>query len=210
MAYGQTLKVEDLNPDRLPQLTLPYLGRAKLVGVEAETITKKVTDESWDVLQFTFELLDGDAKGLTFQQAFFPVRDDAERAEEKKANQVNVIGYILKYFCGPESAVAAMNAAETFEQVIANAVLAASNKADKWKDKIVTIKVLGSVYKGKTQLSFPGYIGFISDGESDAPVTLSKKEMANNFEYVAFLSQPTTSSDDLKGGPPVTQTNNLF
>lgn len=196
MGYGNQLGNEALKGSEFaPSLTQPYLGPAKLTSGGFAEVGKEV---KYPVIQFAFECLGADVKGIQYEETIFePDADNDERIDKMRSR----VAYILQYFCGEEMALAAVNAATSFENLGVNVGKALERSEAVWKEKVVQIKVLGSVYNGKARLGFPGYKGFIADGESSAPLAWSRRELNDNAEYKAAIETPATEAEEVEGSP---------
>lgn len=196
MSYGTKLGNESLKGSEFaPSLTQPYLGPAKLVSGGPAQIGK---DTKYDVIRFIFTALGDGAKGLQYEEVIFePDSGDDERIDKMRSR----VAYILQYFTGEEMALAAVNAADSFEALAANVQKALERAKDVWPEKIVTIKVLGSVYNSKPRLGFPGYKGFIADEESATPLAWSRRELTDNAAYKAAIEAPATAEEEVEGSP---------
>lgn len=182
-------------------LDRPYLGKARLVSVENPIFKTKNGDQM--VLRFTFELGGnpemGVAKHTMFSHTMFEPKplptDTNEKFREKLLNRLSVLAYMSKYWIGEEEAKKFTGA--TWEEFCRSVVTAFydENKQLINGDKIVLIKVLGSVYNNKPNLGFPNYRGFISDDESQAPVTLTRDDIINNEQFMNFRPANASPSD---------------
>jgi len=197
MGYGTQLGGEALKgSDFAARTTQPYLGPMKLLSGGPSEVGREV---KYPVIQFTFELLGDDAKGLQHEHVIFEPQDsnDDERVDKMRTR----VAYILKYFCGEEMALAAVNAATSFQGLATNVKKALERTEASWKTKTVTGKILGSVYNGKARLDFPGYLGFIADESSGSPLQWSRREIADNAAYKAALETPATEASEVEGSP---------
>lgn len=194
--YGTQLGIDALKgSDFAPTLTKPYLGPAKLLSGGFNEVGREI---KYPVIQFTFECLADDVKGVRYEETIF--EPDAGE-DEKIEKMMSRVGYILQYFAGEETTLAAVNAAQSFENLGVNVGKALERTEDIWKDKVVKIKVLGSVYNSKARLGFPGYKGFIADSESAVPLVWSRRELSDIAEYLASLQAPPTESEEVEGSP---------
>lgn len=196
MGYGKQLDSAALKGSEFaPRLTKPYLGPAKLLSGGSDTVGK---DSQYKVIKFTFLVLDPDLKGVQHEHAIFePDSSDEEKVDKMRAR----VAHILKYFVGEEMALSAVNAATSFDNLGTNVTKALERTEAQWKDKEVSIKVLGSVYNGKARLDFPAYLGFIADEESAAALAWGRRELSDNAQYLAALETPATSSTEVEGSP---------
>ena len=202
------LSPQDLEANTLPPiLSHPTIAKAQLMSVQVETIKGK-NDTEYDVIDFSFKLLEGDFTGNEFRHRVFGYteRENSEDPAKDQENWGKRLAYVLNYFIGETNALKIMNAADnTWDKIRENVEKAfATESLKEWREKIVRIKVGG--YKtraGKAVLGFALYLGFISDAESDAQVTFSKRELQQNAQYEAAyakeISATTTSELNSNG-----------
>lgn len=202
MGYGSEINKDSLQGgDFAPRITDPYLGPAKLVTYKSQEIKKESTGEEWNILNFEFLLLDDDVKGLVHQTALYePDPTDDDKIDKSNAR----IGYILKYFVGEDNAINCVNAATSWANLCINVGKVLEHTRSEWENKIVTIKVLGSVYQGKNRLDFPGYKGFITDENSEKQLTWGIKELKSNQDYLAAINTPASTSEEVAKGSSTT------
>ncbi len=198
------LSPSDLEANSLPPiLSHPTISKASLVSVQVETIKGK-NDTEYEVIDFNFKILDGDYKGNEFRHRVFGYteRKGSEDPTKDQNNWGKRLCYVMNYFIGESNALKIMNASDnTWEKIRANVNKAFTADAlIGWKEKVVRIKVGGyKTRSGKAVLGFALYLGFISDAESEAQVSFSKRELQQNAQYEAAYAREisATSSSDL-------------
>lgn len=62
----------------------------------------------------------------------------------------------------------------------------------------IRLKVLGNVYQGNARVQTPLYPGFISDEESESPVTLSQREEDENREFLRHREREETDTEEVE------------
>lgn len=197
MATFQTSKQGIQDSGGAPRLNYPYIGPARLINVENQTIEGKDGTEYPNVLTFTFELggtdiLDNNVRGQVVEKLEWAPREDDDA--QKTQNKIDRIGYIAKYWLGEDKAAAISG--NSWEEFINN-VVDEFKKLDDYTKKVITLKVTGQVYNGTPSVNIPNYRGFISDDDSASQVTFSKKEIQDNNRYVAEMKSSPTESGDL-------------
>lgn len=198
---------EDLKGnDFAPQLTVPYCGPAHFREEDfgAVTITNKDETDSWDVLKFPFVLTHPDFKGVEFEHTEFePKAFDDQDLAEVQDKCMSRVAYILSFAAGEEIALRAVNAADSWEKLRENVQKVIDGSREMWEGKELKIKVLGSInpYNSKPRLGFPGYKGYISDEESDKVVSLSRKEIEGNQEFLKAQNSASSDTDEVENTP---------
>jgi len=197
---------------RYPRLDTPYCGPLYLESVTQDVVNDKV------VLNFNWRLTDDDqwedvsTEKVYTKTEWQPEEEDFVASDPSKSskaqNLINRVAYMLSYYVGEEDAVAlAQMQGTTVEdawQNLVDNVVEAMDSVD--HSRTIRGKILGSVYKGKERLNMPNYIGFLSDENSDQPVTFGKRDKKQNREYLAALNDTPTdnatmddTSSDLTG-----------
>lgn len=202
-------KPEDLIPSEGGnQPTLPYIGRARLIDVNRENPSKKEGKQAYDVVQFHFEILDGEEKGTVYRHVEFEPSDDNQAENTWKR-----CSHILAQFIPGDKEEARVKAASAFQaeswQEFCGKVDALFNqnlKKERYsaKDDLV-IKLLGQIQsqgknKGKPKFGFPGYIGFVGDKRSEKPLSWSMREAQDNAEYLNFRNAKPDSMNNRDSG----------
>lgn len=202
--------------DRGATLTYPYLGWGTLTQCKFETRTynkDKDNERSETNIEFYY-MLDGDKEregGLTDKGTLYIhkekiVKDPSKT--DKIQNQVNRIGYILKYLIGEANAKTALSkvqGADTIQEwwsnlgdIVSKVVTAALSKG---KSPKVRLKCVGTVFNGDNgvvgYVAFTKYLGFL--GNADKALAFSSNEIKDNAKYMRYL-QGANSAGDASAG----------
>lgn len=183
-----------------PFLTMPYLGKARLVDVYSETIEGKDGTEYPNVLQFRFktfgkDIQGNDVKGHVIEKTEFPPREDDD--PDKVDNKRKRVGYIMKYFIPMEEIVGQEKGidADNWEQFVQE-VIKRFEAHDDYDEVPIKIKVPANIYQGEANLQIPNYKGFIQGKDSEEAISFTSNEMKDNKEYVQLQTEPDEGAPD--------------
>lgn len=182
----------------------PYLGGAELLNVAPAS----ADNGSWEALDFTFRATEGDQKGAVYNHREFSVDENDPKAQSKGENLVARLVYILSYFTTGDRAAkmeeiaAAINGAlakdESFDN-LRNTVIKIAESLNYTAKTDLRMKLVGNVYRGKANVGFTGYIGFLADDRSEGPFNFGPNEVQQNAKYSAFRSTPSTDAGEVGG-----------
>lgn len=193
---------------RKPEITYPYCGNGYLNDVFGD----EYGDNDKKVLVFQFvgtddEKFMGEDKEydeLAFRKVEWPPREqDLEEPEgggdSPFQNAVKRIVYIAKYFLGEETAIKladfeAPTADDYWEKLRARVISAFEDV--NYSEKPIRFKLVGNVYQGNARLQMPRYLGFMSDENSEEPVSFNDGEKQDNREFISAVSETPDSSED--------------
>lgn len=195
MSYSFSGTAEDLTPSEGGnQPTQPYIGPARLVAVNLDSPTQAEGKPEYDVIQFHFELLDGDEKETVYRHIEWE-----PNSQDKATNAFRRVGHILSQFIPGDKEEAKEKSAkvlasedwETFRQKV-DKIFNEKMGEEKFKKKKLIIKLVGEVIKqgskaGDTRFGFTNYLGFIGDERSEKSPTFGPNERQNNAEYQRAL-----------------------
>ena len=206
--FGAT---EVTGSSRAPRLKRPYCGPAILESIEKRTVS--VSGEEKVLLQFNYQMTDNSQ----FADTDIPIKvhqttewepDESDTVppspnkNSKLQNKLNRIGYTLKYFIGEEDAkkltqMKGSTLKEAWELMVDN-IVEAFEDIDTTSKKDLKAKVTGSVWKGNAKLRMPNYLGFLSDSNSEYPVSFTQREEEENREYMRAISETPSSNEEVE------------
>jgi hypothetical protein len=178
----------------------PYIGPARLTAVQIAEINDKQN------LEFVFECTDEAHAGQTHSHIIWePEPGHPQFNEERfKKNTGKFLLHMLYRFSNEETEEDRQLWAR--KHIVANGwlplcrqVIAALESVNYTEKEDLEIKIPGSVYKGKARLKIPPW-PFTIDSRSNSVLRWSKKELIQNQEYLAKVSQIATTpavSDDV-------------
>jgi hypothetical protein len=189
---------------RYPRLDTPYCGPLFL-----ESVQRDILGNGYLVLQFNWRLTDDSQWEEDVPQKVYSKTEWEPREEDfipsdptkssKAQNLMNRIAYMLSYYVGEEDALElcqmqGSTISEAWENLVDRVV---SHMQTVDHSRTIKGKILGSVYKGKERLDMPNYIGFLSDENSEVPVTFSRRDKKQNAEYLTSLQDTPADNDTM-------------
>lgn len=177
--------------------TKPFLGPAFLVSVDMEKTIKHSTKQEWDTLNFHFKL------GITDEETgkvvptnyeykeWYPESDDP-KFMSKGQNMIKRLQYILHYFVGDDKAKEIVENWSEWDELRRNIVNVFKNM-DTSKKKL-RVKLTPNVQT--MRVGFPGYIGFISDENSEKQVEFTPSELKDIATFNAKLRGEDVGTDN--------------
>lgn len=192
------VSTQDLeSQDRMPYLSEPYIGPAKLVDVSQGEVSGIPT------LDFEFVCTGDDLDSeKRFTHRELKPRDEHYQLNDKGGstarNTIKRIGYMLSYFMPRDKAqqavaVSGSSPDEVWDN-LTNNVLSVLETVPYEEKEDLGIKVVGTE---NGYLNFTRYIGFMHDSDSQYPLEFSNGERQDN---AAYRKARTETPDDDFGG----------
>lgn len=122
---------------------------------------------------------------------------DATAGQDKLENQGTRVIHIMKKAFGNDKEQEIIEASgNTFQQTIEGL----SGLVEKYKkdgeEKVMKAKILGSITpNGRARAAFPGYIPFLENDESKAPLQIQDRELREIRQYEAHMQAGSDDTD---------------